>query len=331
MIYKEPQQRNKAHRTYNLWCKQVKKQKKPLLLFLSLRRFFTVSRLFLIPAFLLLTIFVFYPIISSVYTSFLSRDTSHFVGLENYNYVLFQKVYPLINVPNILQGVFPMGALVHNFIWTAIHLPLTTLFGLLLAVLLKDVKGGTIIKSIVFLGVVIPMVVGGVLFRYIFDKDAGVANAALSLAGLGDLTRDWTAFRETSLFSLILGSIWIWTGFAMIVYSAGLQSIPTDMYEAAAIDGASRWKTFWRITVPMLRSSTIVVVTLTLLWELKIFDIVYVATQGGPGGASRVLAYDMYSEAFFAQHLGTGAAIAVILTLLTFGFAAYMVNRMSKL
>ncbi len=308
---------------------KVRKKKSPRL-FLS-KKVLNASTLFLIPAFLLLSIFVFYPIVSTIYMSFHFRGTGQFVGFANYNYVLFQKVYPLINIPNILQGVFPMGGLVHNFIWTAIHLPLTTLFGLLLAVLLRDVRGGTIIKSIVFLGVVIPMVVGGVLFRYVYDKDAGVTNAVLNAIGLGNLTRDWTAFRETALLSLILGSIWIWTGFAMIVYSAGLQSIPPDMYEAAAIDGASRWKTFRHITVPMLRSSTIVVVTLTLLWELKIFDIVYVATSAGPGGASRVLAYDMYDEAFFAQNLGTGAAIAVILTLLTFGFAAYMVHRMSKL
>jgi len=298
--------------------------------FLSLRRVFTVSRLFLIPAFILLTIFVFYPIVDTVYMSFLAEGTGNFVGLENYNYVLFQKVNPLINTPNILQGIFPMGALVHNLIWIGIHLPFTILLGLFLAVLLKDLRGGTIIKSIVFLGVVVPMVVGGVLFRYVFDKDAGVANAALRLIGLGGLVRDWTQFRDTALFSVILGSIWIWTGFAMIVYSAGLQGIPKDVYEAASIDGASRWKTFWRITVPMLRSTTLVVVTMSLLWELKIFDIVYVATLGGPGGASSVLAYDMYSEAFSAQNLGSGAAIAVLLTLMTFGVAAYLVNRMSK-
>jgi len=277
----------------------------------------------------LLVIFVFYPIVDTIYMSFLSESTGN-LGLENYNYVLFQKVYPLINIPNILQGIFPMGALVHNLIWIGIHLPLTILLGLFLAVLLKDLKGGTIIKSIVFLGVVVPMVVGGVLFRYVFDKDAGVVNAALRLIGLGAFARDWTQFRDTSLFSVILGSIWIWTGFAMIVYSAGLQGVPTEMYEAASIDGASRWKTFWRITVPMLRSTTLVVVTMSLLWELKIFDIVYVATLGGPGGASSVLAYDMYSEAFSAQNLGSGAAIAVLLTLMTFGVAAYLVNRMSK-
>jgi multiple sugar transport system permease protein len=148
--------------------------------------------------------------------------------------------------------------------------------------------------------------------------------------GLGAYARDFTQFRDTALFSVILGSIWIWTGFAMIVYSAGLEGIPKEMYEAAEIDGASKWKTFWRITVPMLRATTLVVITLTLLWELKIFDIVYVVTQGGPGGASSVLAFDMYIQAFYANDYGAGAAIAVILTLMTFGVAAYLVSRMSR-
>jgi multiple sugar transport system permease protein len=215
-------------------------------------------------------------------------------------------------------------------LWIAIHLPLVVLFGLGFAVLLRGVRGGTIIKSIVFLGVVIPMVVGGVLFRFIYDKDAGVVNAFLRLIGLGSYAMDWTAFRQTALISLILGSIWIWTGFAMIIYSAGLEGIPQELYEAAKIDGASWWKTFWRITVPLLRPITLVIVTLTVLWELKVFDIVYVATSGGPGGASDVMAYRMYIDAFYGYDYGAASAIAVFLTLLTFGFAAYTVSRMSK-
>jgi len=298
--------------------------------FFFLRRFFTVSRLFLIPAFIFLMIFVFYPIVATIYTSFFSNSTGNFVGLGNYDFVMFRGVYPLINVPNLLQGTPPLGGLINNFIWIAIHLPVVVLSGMFLAVLLRDVKGGTIIKSIVFLGVVIPLVVGGVLFRFIYDKDAGIANAFLSLIGLGGLTRTWYAFADTALLSIILGSIWIWTGFGMIVYSAGLQGIPVELYEAAEIDGASRWKTFWRITVPMLRSTSIVVVTMTVLWELKIFDIVYVVTRGGPGGTSDVLAYEMYNVAFFGGNYAAGSAIAVILTLMTIGFAAYMVNRMSK-
>lgn len=307
-------------------------RKKNPFFFLSrrLRRFFTVSRLFLIPAFLLLTIFVLYPIVDTVYVSFLSKGRGNFVGLENYNYVLFEKVNPLINTANILRGIFPMGALVQNIIWIGIHLPLTVFLGLGFAVLLRDVKGSTIVKAIVFLGIVVPLVVGGVLFRYVYDRDAGVVNAALRSVGLGAYAEDFTQFRNTALFSVILGSIWIWTGFSMIVYSAGLEGIPKEMYEAAEIDGASRWRTFWRITVPMLRATTLVVITLTLLWELKIFDIVYIVTQGGPGGASSVPAFDMYSEAFQANNLGSGAAIAVIMTLMSFGVAAYLVNRMAK-
>jgi multiple sugar transport system permease protein len=316
----------------------AKRKKSPLFLSIrsTLRRLrrapsrFVVSVLFLIPAFLLLFIFVFYPVFGTIYQSFLAKGTGDFVGLKNYNYVLFESTYPLVNFPNIQLGIFPFGSLIHNILWIVIHLPLVVLFGLGFAVLLRGVRGGTIIKSIVFLGVVIPMVVGGVLFRFIYDKDAGVANAFLRLIGLGSYATDWTAFRETALISIILGSIWIWTGFAMIVYSAGLEGIPQELYEAAKIDGASWWKTFWRITVPLLRPITLVIVTLTVLWELKVFDIVYVATSGGPGGASDVMAYRMYIDAFYGNDFGAASAIAVLLTLLTFGVAAYIVSRMSK-
>jgi multiple sugar transport system permease protein len=208
---------------------------------------------------------------------------------------------------------------------------LSVFFGLLLAVLLRDVKGGAIIKSAVFLGIVIPMIVGGILLRFIYDEKAGIVNAFLRALGLGHLARTWTAFPETVLLALILGSVWIWTGFSMIVYSAGLEGIPRELFEAAKIDGASRWQTFWHITVPMLKPATIIVVTMTLLWELKIFDIVWVIQQGGPGGASMVMALAMYLEAFLPpRNFGTASAIATLLTVLTLGFAAYMVRMMVK-
>lgn len=274
---------------------------------------------------------MFYPVFETVYASFLAQGTGNFVGFQNYNYVLFERLYPLVNVPNIQLGTFPLGSLIHSLLWIAIQTPLTVFFGLVFAVLLRGVRGSTIIKSIVFLGVVIPMVVGGVLFRFVYDKDAGVVNAFLRLIGLGSFARDWTVFPQTALISVILGAVWIWTGFAMIIYAAGIEGIPPELYEAAEVDGASRWKTFWRITVPMLKSTTLVIVTLTVLWELKVFDLVYVMTFGGPGGASRVPAFDMYLEAFYAPvNNGTASAIAVLLTLLTFGPAAYMVSRMAK-
>ncbi len=176
------------------------------------------------------------------------------------------------------------------------------------------------------------MIVGGILLRFIYDERAGILNGLLRVVGLGHLTRTWTAFPQTVLLALILGSVWIWAGFSMIVYSAGLEGIPIELFEAARIDGTSRWRTFWRITFPMLKPATIVIVTMTLLWELKIFDIVWVIQQGGPAGASNVMALDSFLDAFFTipPSFGTASAIATMLTIMTFGFAAYMVNRMVK-
>ena len=295
-----------------------------------MNRHVKIPLFFLIPAFLLLAAFVFYPIVNTVYLSFIDQN-GNFVKLENYKKVFGTKLYPLINVKNVALGKFPMGALIHNILWITIHLPLCVFFGLLLAVLLRDVKGGSIMKSVIFLGMVIPLIVGGVLVRFTLDRDAGVLNGILRAIGLGGLVADWTVYPNTALIAVILGSVWIWTGFSMIVYSAGLEGIPIDLYEAAKIDGASRWKTFWRITVPMLKPATIIVVTMTLLWELKIFDIVYIVTNAGPGGASDVMAFRMYIQAFeLPPNYGTASAIATILTIITLGVAAYMVNRMTK-
>lgn len=283
---------------------------------------------FLAPTILLLTLFVIFPVVNTIYISFLGED-DEFVGLDNYEEV-FSRSY-FWNPQNLVEGKAPpYGALIHNGIWIVLHLPLSLFFGLALAILLRDVKGGAIIKSAVFLGMVIPMIVGGILLRFVYDDRAGILNGFLRIIGLGDLTRTWTAYPQTILLALILGTVWIWTGFSMIVYSAGLEGIPKELFEAAKIDGASRWQTFRHITVPMLRPATIIVVTMTLLWELKIFDIVWVIQQGGPGGASMVMALMMFLEAFLNRSFGTAAAIATMLTVLTFGFAAYMVYRMVK-
>jgi multiple sugar transport system permease protein len=284
------------------------------------------------PSLVLLTLFVLYPVVSTVFLSFLNRQ-GEYVGLNNYSRVFVDSYF--WNPQNLLQGnPPPYGALIHNIIWILIHLPLSLFFGLLLAVLLRDVKGGAIIKSIVFIGVVIPMIVGGVLLRFIYEDDAGIVNAVFRVVGLGGLAKTWTAFPDTILIALIMGSVWIWTGFSMIVYSAGLEGIPVELFEAAKIDGTSRWRTFWRITVPMLKPATIVAITMTLLWELKIFDIVWVIQQGGPAGGSMVMSVLMYLTAFVnppsRADFNVASAIATLLTVITFGFAAYLVNRMVK-
>jgi len=259
--------------------------------------------------------------------SFLS-PSGEFVGLDNYVDVLSRKeIVDLSGFPKTP----PLGALIHNLIWIAIHLPLSMFSGLLLAIVLRDVKGASIVKSTIFLGMVAPMIVGGIILRFTFERGVGIVNAFFNVIGLEGLTRTWTNYPDTALFALIFGSVWLWTGFSMILYSAGLATIPKDYYEAAKIDGATPWRTFFRITLPLLRPITIVVVTMTVLWELKIFDIVYIATRGGPGGSTNVLALQMYRYAFTYFEFNSAAVVATFLTLLTLvvtiGMARYMVKK----
>lgn len=290
---------------------------------------------FLIPSLILITIFVIYPIVATIILSFninpvLGVDIvkNKPVGVENF-YVIFSS-YRFINYRGLQSFSFPMGAIIHNIIWIAIHLPLTILLGLLLATLLQYVKGGSIIRSFIFLGMVIPMIVGGLLIQFSFDKDLGVINLFLKLVGLGWLARSWTIYPDTALFSLILGSVWLWTGFTVTIYSAGLASIPKETIEAAIVDGADFKTILFKVIVPQLKPVTVTVIAMTILWDLKIFDIVYASTLGGPGGASMVLALLMYDYFTRMQDYPMSATVATILTITVLPVVIVWIKMITK-
>ncbi len=280
---------------------------------------------FIAPALLLIFFFIILPVGQTFALSFTDRE-GNFVGLQNFIQILSDPdTFNLISFP---PGPPPWGSIVHNAVWILLHLPLTVGLGLILAVLLDRARGATFLKSIIFLGMVTPMIVGGVIIRFLFDENAGIITAILRAVGLMDLGRSWTAYPETALPALILGSVWLWVGFSMILYSAGLATIPRDYYEAAAVDGAGPLQQFWYITIPSLRPVTIVIVAMTILWELKIFDIVYTATLGGPGGATMVLALQMYFYAFRALEFHRAATVATLLTLFTLIVGLWFVRTM---
>jgi ABC-type spermidine/putrescine transport system permease subunit I len=197
--------------------------------------------LFFVPALALLAIFVVYPVVNTVWLSFFTPE-GEFALLKNYADVLSE---PEMFDPRGFERGFPYGALIHNVIWIVLHLPLTVMLGLIFAVILRDVKGGAVVKSIVFLGMVTPMVVGGIILRFLFDGNVGIVPSVLALFGF--TPRTLTAYPDTALFSLIAGSLWLWTPFSMVLYSAGLETIPDFVYEAAVIDGASPWRIFFNI------------------------------------------------------------------------------------
>ena len=289
---------------------------------------------FLLPALALVSVMVIYPIVATILLSF---NVDLVIGADVAsappsfeNYVEAMSSRELLNWRGVETRRLPMGALVHNALWVLIHLPLTTFLGLLLAVLLQNVKGASMIRSMIFLGMVVPMVVGGLLIAFSFDEDIGIVNLFFKSLGLGALAKTWTTYPDTALFALILGSVWLWTGFSLIAYSAGLASIPKEVVEAAMIDGAGFGTILFRIIMPLLKPVTVAVVAMTIIWDLKIFDIVYVATRGGPGGASMVLSILMWDYFVRAGDYAMSATIATILTLIILPVAVIWVKLATR-
>ncbi|MFO7274353.1 MAG: sugar ABC transporter permease [Bacillota bacterium] len=294
------------------------------------RRWRLVGRdplLFAVPALVLIAGLIVLPSLETLWLALVKPDGT-FAGLSNFADVLADR--ETLNLARFPGQAPPWGSLIHNALWIAVHLPVTTGLGLLLALALQRVRGAGLLRGFIFLGMVMPMIVGGVLIRFLFDENAGIVNALLRSVGLEAWGRSWTAYPDTALLALILGSVWLWAGFTMVLYSAGLATIPRDFYEAAAVDGAGALQQFRYITLPALRPVTAVVVAMTVLWELKIFDIVYTATQGGPGGSSMVLALQMYFYAFRALDPHHSAAVATMLTLFTLVVGVWFVRTTGR-
>ena len=284
--------------------------------------------IFIFPALILLSIFVIIPAVKTLSLAFLDAE-GQFVGLLNFKEVLLSK--DIINLERFPTKSPPWGALIHNGLWIAIHLPSVVGLGLILAVILQDAWGGKVIKSIIFLGMITPMVVGGGIVTFIFDERSGVVNGVLRFLGLNQWVRSWMVYPDTALLALILGSILLWTGFSVILYSSGLSTIPKEWYEAAEVDGANAIQKFFHITIPSLKPVTVTVVSMSLLWELKVFDMVYTATGGGPGGSSTVLALRMYVLAFRALDPNKSAVIATVLTVLTLAIGLLLARSTNKM
>jgi len=194
---------------------------------------------------------------------------------------------------------------------------ITVGFGLLLAVLTDRVRYESVAKSVIFLPMAISFVAAGVIWKFMYDfrppglPQTGTVNAALGALVPGFTPRPWLIEAPQNNLALIVAAAWAWTGFAMVVLSAGLKGISDDVLEAARVDGASEWQVFWRVMLPMLAPTIAVVATTMVITALKVFEIVYVMTNGNFD--TDVLAFRMYKEMFSVRHFGRASAIAVVL------------------
>jgi alpha-glucoside transport system permease protein len=268
---------------------------------------------FISPAILLLAVFMIYPAVRTIVLSF---DN----GLDNY-------IRLLTNDPRFLNLSFPpRGAMVNNILWLLFYVGGCILIGLIVAVMATRVRYERVVKAIVFLPMAIAATALAVIWRFVFfpNENSGLLNAVLGIVNVGPIS--WLGDASFVNTALIIAGIWGSAGFAVVILSAALKGISTEILEAARVDGASDGQIFRRIIIPMLSLPiSVIAVTLTIN-VIKLFDLVFVMTGGGPGNASTVIAVQMY-EQFAARNFEYSAAVAVVMLLILVPVMIFNVRR----
>lgn len=260
-----------------------------------------ISWLWIAPAIILLAIFLFYPLLNTIWLSFFNADSSRFVGLDNYRYIFTS--------PNMLT------ILKNNLLWLVLGTTATIALGLIIAVLVDRVRFESQIKAAIFVPMAISLVGAGVIWRFIYQYSApnqpqiGLLNEIVT--SLRGQPQAWLISPGWNNIALIVVYVWMWTGFCMVILSAALKSIPSDILEAARTDGANSLTIFLRITVPMVSPTIAVVATTMIINILKIFDIIYVMTGGNYH--TSVVAVEYYLQIFNFGRFGVGSALTVLL------------------
>jgi ABC-type sugar transport system permease subunit len=239
------------------------------------------------------------------------------VGLDNYR--------KLPSDPVVVQAVL------NNVIWTVVTIVFPVVIGLVLAVLLNGkVRGKPVLRLIFYTPAVLPLVSVASIWGWLYNPQYGAINAFLRAVGLDSLAQPWLGQDSTALAATMVPAIWLRVGFPMLLYLAALQSINPDLYEAATMDGASRWQQFWHITMPGLKPAHYVTIALSVIDSFKVFDLIYAMTYGGPGTATQVMGTWMYFNVFQYNQAGYGTAIAVVITVVAVAVSIPYVRSQTK-
>ena len=263
-----------------------------------------VSFWFIAPAFLFFTLFIIVPTAASVYYSFTSWDglspTVKFVGLANYR--------------EIATGARFRNALANTFILTVFISILENTMALALALMVDNVKWWkNFFRNAFYIPVLISGIVSGFIWKIMYNYNFGAINSILSSMGMGGLKQDWLGNPSLALVMVGVVLVWKGAGYYMIIYLASLQSVSTDITEAAAIDGASPWQRFRHIIMPLISGAFTINFTLSLINGLKVFDQISVMTDGGPGFTTETIVYLLYKVGFNEGRQGFGTAVGIVL------------------
>jgi multiple sugar transport system permease protein len=260
---------------------------------------------FVTPGVAIILLFGAAPIVWSAVMSFqrsnLLAPSSPFVGLHNYR--------QMVHDPIVAE------ALQHTLVYTALFVPGTMIVGLFLAVAMnRKIRFISLYRTAAYATMAISTISEAIVFIWLFDPSYGVVNYFFSLVGLPQ--QQFLTSPSEALYVIVVMTIWGWTGFAVVVYLAALQGVPQNLIEAAAIDGASHWQTFRRVTLPLLSPASLFLAVWLTINALQLFDEVYLSTSGGPLNATTVLVYYLYDQAFVNFNFGYASAIAYFLFLI---------------
>jgi ABC-type sugar transport system permease subunit len=271
------------------------------------------------PALLVFGVFTLLPLAAGLALSLVSWDGIHAASWQG-----------LANYVQVLQDQTFWQALVHNVIYAVGTVVGKIVLALVLAVLLnRALRGRAVFRTVLFMPVVMSFVVVGLIWSWIYNYNFGLLNAIVGALGLQAWKQDWLGNASIALGALIVVDIWKWFGFHMVINLAGLQSIPNELFEAARIDGASGWQSFWRITLPLLKPVTMINVLLATSGAFNVFDLVYVMTEGGPVNATDVAMLHIYTQAFQFYRFGYAAAMSYILLILV-GIVTLILMRVMR-
>lgn len=264
--------------------------------------------LLILPTFIFVALFTIWPTLLAFYQSFFRQRMNiakyrepTFIGLGNYS--------ALFSDDNFLR------ILKNTLVYVGVTVPVSMVLGFLFAMLInRKFRGVGLSRLAFFHPTILPLVSAATIWMFFFTPDYGLFNTALSFLGYKG-PQNWTGNPNLALASVMIVAIWKNAGFYMIFYLAGLQGLPTDVYEAAVLDGANWWQMLWRITFPLLRRTTLFVSTIAFIGAFQTVDQIFVLTKGGPSRASTVLLYYLWQQRFENQDIGIASALTIILIL----------------
>jgi ABC-type sugar transport system permease subunit len=272
---------------------------------------------FVVPALLILLIFRFIPMITAGYLSLTRYDlftAPKFIGIQNY--------VELLRDPVFLQAVRT------SFLYVVGSVVPVLFISLILAMLtVKVIRFGNLFRTAIFIPVVLAPVVVAILWRFLYFK-AGMVNTLLSYLNLPQVP--WLTTPKTALLSLILIGIWRASPYFMVIFTAGLQAIPTTYYEAGRIDGTNAWSEFWHITLPLLKPIILLVIVMAVITALTVFAVPQLMTDGGPAGATEVIPLHIYKTGFEFFKMGEASAMSVILFVIMMVFSLIQIRLFSE-